>query len=100
MAKVGIAALLAALALALLGYAGSGQLGNFGGVGIDQGTFGFAIFLWFTAIGALTSVMAGGIRRRPRPKPVPVAPPPAEPAMPDVEDDDTSGIDLPHDEDR
>jgi hypothetical protein len=100
MAKVGIAALLAALTLALLGFAGSGQLGNFGGVGIDQGTFGFAIFLWFTAIGALTSVMAGGIRRRPRPKPVPVAPPPAEPPMPDVEDDDTSGIDLPHDEDR
>jgi hypothetical protein len=82
MAKVGIAALLAALALALLGYAGSGQLGNFGGVGIDQGTFGFAIFLWFTAIGTLTVVMAGGIRRRPRkPKPVRVAPPPAEPPL-------------------
>ena len=75
MAKVGIAALLAALGLALLGYAGSGQLGNFGGVGIDQGTFGFAIFLWFTAIGTLTVVMAGGIRRRPRaPKPVPRRP--------------------------
>ncbi|OBK40526.1 hypothetical protein A5658_21350 [Mycobacterium sp. 1245111.1] len=97
MAKVGIAALLAALILALLGYAGSGQLGNFGGVGIDQGTFGFAIFLWFTAIGALTVVMAGGIRRRPRPTSVPAAPP-AEPPMPDVEDDDTSGIDLPDDE--
>jgi hypothetical protein len=79
MAKVGTASLLAALTLALLGYAGSGQLGNFGGVGIDQGTFGFAIFLWFTVIGALTVVMAGGIRRRPRaPKPVRVAPPPAE----------------------
>ena len=51
MAKVGVAALLAALTLALLGYAGSGQLGNFGGVGIDQGTFGFAVFLWFAAIG-------------------------------------------------
>ncbi len=75
MAKVGVAALVAALTLALLGYAGSGQLGNFGGVGIDQGTFGFAIFLWFTSIGALTVVMAGGVRRRPRlPKPVPVGP--------------------------
>jgi hypothetical protein len=93
-AKVGIAALLAALGLALLGYAGSGQLGNFGGVGIDQGTFGFAIFLWFTVIGTLTVVMAGGVRRRPRaPKPVRVAPPPAEPPllaepMPDFEADD------------
>jgi hypothetical protein len=82
MAKVGIAALLAALALALLGYAGSGQLGNFGGVGIDQGTFGFAIFLWFTAIGALTVLVAGGIRRRPRAaKPVRVGRPPAEPPV-------------------
>jgi uncharacterized membrane protein len=94
-AKVGIAALLAALGLALLGYAGSGQLGNFGGVGIDQGTFGFAIFLWFTAIGTLTVVMAGGVRRRPRaPKPVRrVAPTSAEPPvlaepMADFEADD------------
>jgi hypothetical protein len=107
-AKVGVAALVAALTLALLGYAAGGELGNFGGVGIDQGTFGFAIFLWFTAIGALTVVMAGGIRRRPRkPKPVPVAPQPAEPPLladptPDFEAGDshfeahdTSGIELP-----
>ncbi len=114
MAKVGIAALIAALTLALLGYAGSGQLGNFGGVGIDQGTFGFAIFLWFTAIGSLTVVMAGGVRRRPRaPKPVRAAPaPPGPPVpadpMPDFfdEDDshveaaDTSGVDEPTEDDR
>ncbi|WIM85836.1 DUF6350 family protein [Candidatus Mycobacterium wuenschmannii] len=104
MAKVGIAALLAALMLALLGHAGSGQLGNFGGVGIDQGTFGFAIFLWFTAIGSLTVVMAGGIRRRPRaPRPAPVAEPPPE-LVEDVADDfgdeDTTGLDLPPDEFR
>ncbi len=107
MAKVGTAALIASLIVALLGYAGSGQLGNFGGVGIDQSTFGFAIFLWFTAIGTLTVVMAGGIRRRPRaPKPVRVAEPTAEPPVFDVgfEDDDagepgTSSIDLPPDED-
>src|ERR1700761_2123725 len=83
-AKVGVAALIAALTLALLGYAGSGQLGNFGGVGIDQGTFGFAIFLWFTVIGSLTVVMAGGVRRRPRaPKPVHAAPAPPEQPVPD-----------------
>jgi Family of unknown function (DUF6350) len=114
MAKVGISALIASLTLALLGYAGSGQLGNFGGVGIDQGTFGFAIFLWFTAIGSLTVVMAGGIRRRPRaPKPVRAAPAPPEPPvpadpMPDffAEDDsqveaaDASGVDEPSEDDR
>jgi hypothetical protein len=115
MANVGIAAFLAALTLSLLGYAGSGQLGNFGGVGIDQSTFGFAIFLWFTAIGALTVVLAGGIRRRPRtPKPAPLAPPPAEPPVladptADIDADDagvnfeahdTSAVDLPSEDDR
>ena len=82
MAKVGIAALMAALTMALLGYAGSGQLGNFGDVGIDQGTFGFAAFLWFTGVGAVTVAMAGGIRYRPRkPKPVRATQPVAEPAV-------------------
>jgi hypothetical protein len=111
MAKVGIASLIAALTVALLGYAGSGQLGNFGGVGIDQSTFGFAIFLWFTAIGSLTVVMAGGIRRRPRaPKPVRAQPAPPEPADPtpdlfeaddaQVEACDTSGVDEPSEDDR
>jgi Family of unknown function (DUF6350) len=114
MAKVGISALIASLTLALLGYAGSGQLGNFGGVGIDQGTFGFAIFLWFTAIGSLTVVMAGGIRRRPRaPKPVRAAPAPPEPPVPadpmpdffdeddsQVEAADASGVDEPSEDDR
>jgi hypothetical protein len=114
MAKVGIASLIAALTLALLGYAGSGQLGNFGGVGIDQSTFGFAIFLWFTAIGSLTVVLAGGIRRRPRaPKPVRAEPAPPEPPLPadpmpdffdaddaPVEARDTSGVDEPSEDDR
>ena len=88
MAKVGIAGLVAALTMALLGYAGSGQLGNFGGVGIDQGTFGFAVFLWFTGVGAITVVMAGGISYRPRkakqpkqPKRARSAEPPVEPAV-------------------
>jgi hypothetical protein len=86
MAKLGTAALVAALTLALLGYAGSGQLGNFGGVGLDQSTFGFAVFLWFTAVGWLTVAMAGGIRYRPR-KPKRAAPPAAEP-------DDEPSIDV------
>jgi hypothetical protein len=77
MAKLAIAALVAALTMALLGYAGSGQLGNFGGVGLDQSTFGFAVFLWFTAVGWLTVAMAGGIRYRPR-KPKRAVSPPAE----------------------
>ena len=85
MAKLGIAALVAALIMALLGYAGGGQLGNFGGVGIDQGTFGFAVFLWFTSVGAVTVVMAGGIGYRPRktkqPKPERSAQPPTEQAV-------------------
>ena len=92
MAKLGIAALVAALVMALLGYAGSGELGNFGGVGIDQGTFGFAVYLWFTGVGAITVAMAGGISYRPgkvkqpnpvrsaQPKPAISAQPPVDPA--------------------
>jgi hypothetical protein len=64
--------------MALLAYGGSGRLGNFGDVGVDQVTFGPAIFLWFAGIGALTVVMSGGIARRPK------APKPATPA-PEVE---------------
>jgi uncharacterized protein DUF6350 len=96
MAKLAIAAFLAAVSVALLGYAGSGQLGNFGSVGIDQGTFGSAVFFWFAAVGWVTVVMAGGIRYRVRkPKPVRPAEPtveahvPADP-IPDAEDDDAS----------
>lgn len=64
--KLVVASALAALTMALLGYAGGGRLGNFGDVGVDQTTFGPAVFLWFAGIGALTVVMAGGITRRPR----------------------------------
>ncbi|KUI43971.1 hypothetical protein AU197_21500 [Mycobacterium sp. IS-1590] len=64
--KLLVASALAALTMALLGYAGGGRLGNFGDVGVDQTTFGPAVFLWFAGIGALTVVMAGGITRRPR----------------------------------
>ncbi len=100
MAKLGTASLLAAVSVAVLGYAGGGQLGNFGSVGIDQGTFGFAIFLWFAAVGWVTVAMAGGIRyRRRKPEPARPIEEPIEEAIeehvpvdpiPDVEDDDLS----------
>ncbi|MGV0793668.1 cell division protein PerM [Mycolicibacterium sp. XJ1819] len=74
MGKVVVAAGLAAVTMAVLGAAGSGRLGNFGHVGIDQTTFAPAVFLWFAGIGALTVAMTGGITRRP-----------AKPAVPDPE---------------
>jgi Family of unknown function (DUF6350) len=77
-AKLAVAAVLAAAVMALLGYAGGGQLGNFGGVGVDQATFGPAAFLWFFVVGAVTVVMSGGLRRAPKrikvPEPAPMAP--------------------------
>ncbi|WNG92036.1 DUF6350 family protein [Mycobacterium sp. ITM-2016-00318] len=68
--KLTLASALAAVAMALLGHAGGGELGNFGHVGVDQATFAPAVFLWFMAIGGLTIAMAGGIARPLRaPKP-------------------------------
>jgi Family of unknown function (DUF6350) len=86
LAKVVIASTLAAATMALLGYAGGGQLGNFGHVGVDQATFGPAVFLWFAGIGGLTVAMAGGIARPPKvpkavPEPEPEPEPEAEPAV-------------------
>jgi hypothetical protein len=95
MPKVMTAAGLAALTMALLGYAGGGRLGNFGDVGVDQDTFGYAVFLWFGIVGAVTVVMAGGISGPPKPAPASRAArkPAAEPGAPDdsvaePEDDD------------
>jgi hypothetical protein len=79
LAKLLVAALVAAATMALLGYAGGGRLGNFGDVGVDQVTFGPGVFLWFVGIGALTVAMAGGLTRRPKPKPVAVSEPEPEP---------------------
>ncbi|WP_370481525.1 DUF6350 family protein [Mycobacterium sp. pUA109] len=93
MAKLLVAALVAALAMALLGYAGGGRLGNFGDVGVDQSTFGVAVFGWFAVVGAVTVAMSGGITRRPRapkpprrPEPAPT-PGPSPDAAPDEEPD-------------
>jgi hypothetical protein len=66
MAKLLVAAVAGALVMSLLGYAGSGQLGNFGHVGVDQGALLVGVFFWFAVVGAVTVVMTGGIRRRPR----------------------------------
>lgn len=76
MAKLAVASLLAAVTMVVLGYAGGGQLGNFGDVGVDQSTFGPAVFFWFFVVGAVTVLMTGGVRRRPKR----VKPP--EPAVP------------------
>ncbi|EHB58190.1 hypothetical protein MycrhDRAFT_0626 [Mycolicibacterium rhodesiae JS60] len=85
MAKLAVASLLAAVTMVVLGYAGGGQLGNFGEVGVDQSTFGPAVFFWFFVIGAVTVVMADGVRRRPK-KVKPLEPVPV--AQPDCQDDD------------
>jgi len=79
--KLTTAAAVGAAVMALLGYAGGGRLGNFGDVGVDQATFGPAVFVWFVGIGGLTVVMSGGLRRRPKARPVPSAatPPTPEP---------------------
>jgi hypothetical protein len=76
MGKLIVAAACAAVAMALLGFAGGGRLGNFGDVGVDQVTFAPAVFVWLLGIGALTVAMSGGIVRRvKRPAPVPVSEP-------------------------
>jgi Family of unknown function (DUF6350) len=77
LAKLLVAAVAGALVMALLAYGGSGRLGNFGDVGVDQGALVVGVFFWFTLVGWVTVVMAGGIRRHPR-RLKPAPPPPAE----------------------
>jgi hypothetical protein len=75
MAKLLVASVVGALVMSLLAYGGSGQLGNFGHVGVDQGALLVGVFVWFAVVGWATVVMAGGIRRRPRRlKPAPARP--------------------------
>ncbi len=66
--KLLVASALAALTMALAGFAGGGRLGNFGSVGVDQATFAPAVFLWFVGIGGLTVAMSGGDVRRSDPQ--------------------------------
>ena len=73
-AKLLVASVAGTSLMSLLAFAASGRLGNFGGVGVDQGTLAVGVFFWFTVVGWITVVMAGGVRRRPRrakPKSVP-----------------------------
>ncbi|CAM4088903.1 DUF6350 domain-containing protein [Mycobacterium senriense] len=65
-AKLLVAAVGGTLVMSLLAYAGSGQLGNFGHVGVDQGALLVGVFFWFAVVGGITVVMSGGIMRRPR----------------------------------
>jgi len=77
MAKLLVASLAGALIMSLVAYGGSGRLGNFGDVGVDQGALVVGVFFWFAVVGWVTVVMTGGIRRRPRrperPKPQPAS---------------------------
>ena len=80
MAKLLVASVAGALAMSLLAYGGSGRLGNFGDVGVDQGALLIGVFFWFSVVGGITLVMTGGIRARPRrPRPAPAAPAGAPP---------------------
>jgi hypothetical protein len=79
MAKLLVASVIGALVMSLLAYGGSGELGNFGHVGVDQGALLVGVFFWFAVVGWVTVVMVGGIRRRPmRPKPKPAPAPAAD----------------------
>ncbi len=78
LAKLLVAAAAGALAMSLLAYAGSGRLGNFGHVGVDQGALLIGTFFWFALIGSATVLMAGGIMRRPRRRKPPPEPEPFE----------------------
>jgi Family of unknown function (DUF6350) len=87
--KLVLAAAVAAAVMALLGYAAGGRLGNFGDVGVDQQTFGPAVFLWLFAVGAVTVAMSGGVvpprRRRPAPQQEPEPEPAPQPAGQELE---------------
>ena len=54
LAKLLAAAVSGALAMSLLAYAGSGRLGNFGDVGVDQGALTIGVFFWFALVGLIT----------------------------------------------
>jgi Family of unknown function (DUF6350) len=78
LAKLLVAAIAGALVMSLLAYAGSGRLGNFGDVGVDQDALVVGVFFWFAVVGWVTVAMAGGIRRRRRRRKPAPAPPAAE----------------------
>nr|WP_081290546.1 DUF6350 family protein [Mycobacterium asiaticum] len=91
LAKLLVAAVLGASAMTLLGYGGSGKLGNFGDVGVDHSALFLGVLFWFTTVGALTVLMTGGVRfRRPalrRSRPKPAEPDQEEPVLGRFDDD-------------
>jgi Family of unknown function (DUF6350) len=105
LAKLLVASVTGALTMSLIAYGGSGRLGNFGDVGVDQGALVVGVFFWFGVVGWATVVMAGGIRRRPRrpkrpkPEPVPAADEPADFAgLFEAPDDERPDDEAPDDE--
>ncbi len=97
-AKLAVASLIGAVILALLALAGSGQLGNFGHVGVDQATFGPWVFFWFFVIGGMTVVMARGISRGPALPRIPRRAPAAEAMYDPFSDNPIDESDDPLDE--
>lgn len=97
-AKLAVASLIGAVILALLALAGSGQLGNFGHVGVDQATFGPWVFFWFFVIGGMTVVMARGISRGPGLPRIPRRAPAAEAMYDPFSDNPIDESDDPLDE--
>jgi hypothetical protein len=95
LAKLLVASVAGALAMSLLAYGGSGRLGNFGDVGVDQGALLIGVFFWFSVVGWTTVVMAGGILpirlRRPRWSKPPADKAPADFAAVFEEPDDEVG---------
>jgi hypothetical protein len=99
--KLLVAAVTGALVMSLIAYAGSGQLGNFGHVGVDQATLLAGVFFWFAVVGGVTVLMSGGVSRRPRrlkarPAPAAAAEEPANSTG--VFDDDRSSEDAPRED--
>ncbi len=92
MGKLLTASVAGALAMSLLAYGASGRLGNFGEVGVDQGALLIGSFFWFAAVGWVTVVMTGGVRRRlrrprsKRPPPPPVDEVVGEPVVDGVDE--------------
>ncbi|MCV7053143.1 hypothetical protein H7H82_21560 [Mycobacterium heidelbergense] len=85
MAKLLVASVTGALVMSLLAYGGSGRLGNFGHVGVDQGALLIGVFFWFAVVGWTTVALAGGISprrfrrpKRPSPAPTPAGDEPAD----------------------
>jgi len=89
-ARLGLSAALASVLLALLAFAGSGLLGNFGHVGVDQATMLPGAFVWFFGVGGLTVLMAGGVSVRKRAE---VPPAPADQPGPAFVADDGAAVD-------